>query len=385
MKLILALNCKMIVLFFPGNENVMMLNQQDRQACDPSKLLINSDGTVNQAGLDLVNFQKNNLLNQKILINNEGQSVNLVNNQSALDLLKLNQNNQLLNEAIMNQNNLLLNQNNQKVVINNADVLMNMNKSSLPAQKYILNNGTLINTSGSVDLKELLQNQQKLQAMRMLQSQEGKVDAAQVNNVGENNIDANSKGNESPKFLLNNIVNHSLKPPMEQNHVNAPHKSPLEQQVNNINNIANNQQVNSIGNQKLEQLNGQRLQKQQERSQKTYNDVYAEHLQAQGQQVPVSGQYNSFSIEQNLSKSNSFSIEQSQKSNSFSIEQIQKGNSFSAEQSKGNSNAFSIEQPKPNLIYISEPGSRQTSPQQHSPQSQQSQNKVIPTTLNITS
>lgn len=259
-----------------------MLNQQETKSHNTDKIVINSDGTINnQPGIDLVNFQnhKNNLLaNQKIVINND-----IVNNQSALDIINLQKNQQILNEAILNNQNMV----NQKVVINNAESGLVTQRidmiKNLPAstnQIIINNNGTLINTTGgSLDLKELLQTQ-KLQVIHTTQ-ESGKNHVV----VNENNIyDASGKLVKT-EDLTNKLI---------------------------LNNVANNQKSPD------QQVNGQRT--KQERTKKTFNDVYTEHLQ---QQVPTS-QYNSFSLEQKQG----------------------------------------------NMIYISESG------QQHSLQSQQSQNKV---------
>ncbi|KAI5701669.1 hypothetical protein M8J75_011936 [Diaphorina citri] len=272
----------------PGNENIVMLNQQDAKTLSNAtdqKIVINSDGTINnQTGrIDLVNFQnhKNNLLNQKILINND-----TINQSAGLDILNLNQKNQILNDAILNNQNML----NQKIVINNTESglltrgMDMMNKTNIPvssSQNFIINNnGTLINTSGAVDLKELLQTQ---------------------------------------NLQLNNISIHTTQE-KPNNHISVSNENIYADASGKLDKLIVNQKGLD------QQMNGQRTQKQ-ERAKKTFNDVYTEHLQAQGQQVPTS-QYN-----------------------------------------------YSIDQSKGNLIYINDPGTQQQ--QQHSPQSQQSQNKFL--------
>ncbi|XP_008485247.1 putative uncharacterized protein DDB_G0277255, partial [Diaphorina citri] len=272
----------------PGNENIVMLNQQEAKTLSNAtdqKIVINSDGTINNqtGGIDLVNFQnhKNNLLNQKILINND-----TINQSAGLDILNLNQKNQILNDAILNNQNML----NQKIVINNTESglltrgMDMMNKTNIPvssSQNFIINNnGTLINTSGAVDLKELLQTQ---------------------------------------NLQLNNISIHTTQE-KPNNHISVSNENIYADASGKLDKLIVNQKGLD------QQMNGQRTQKQ-ERAKKTFNDVYTEHLQAQGQQVPTS-QYN-----------------------------------------------YSIDQSKGNLIYINDPGTQQQ--QQHSPQSQQSQNKFL--------
>uniref|UniRef100_A0A8D8LHR5 GLTSCR1-like protein n=2 Tax=Cacopsylla melanoneura TaxID=428564 RepID=A0A8D8LHR5_9HEMI len=299
----------------PTSENIVMLNQQETkltQQPTEQKIVINADGTVNQqASIDLANFQKNNLLNQKILINNESA---LVNNQ------------QLLNDAL-NQSNLLAN---QKMMINNAEtaglltqrIELSQHKTNhIPAastnqiitnhipvssnQIIINNNGTLINTTGgSVDLKEFLSSQK----------------------------------------LLNNIAIHTASSQEKQNHVLINNSDgfadPSGGKVKEEN-VSKFQVVNNVqkSEQQTQQVNGSSQPRKERTKTKTFNDVYTEHLQQQvnhqhqqqpnipqqQQMTPPTSQYNSYSIEQ-----------------------------------------------KPGMIYISN-----NDQQQHSPQSQQSQNKFL--------